>query len=154
MRLCRSNALKFHPRISNQLEDSSFGGEGVRRGFGSSTYHHASHSSRRASHRGSLPLHTTMQAGTDRMPLPRPPPVASSKVPHPRIWLRREGFPEALLCDSMIHLIEGRVIKSRVAELMPLDEYCYLKIVLTSAHRLFPVEDGCKTPGTMEFLFW
>jgi len=59
----------------------------------------------------------------------------------------------------MIHLIEGRVIKSRVAELMPLDECCYLKIVLwrvslTSARTLFPVEDGTKTPGTMEFRFW
>ena len=59
----------------------------------------------------------------------------------------------------MIHLIEGRVIKSRVAELMPLDEYFYLKIVLwrislTLAHRLFPVADGIKTPGTMEFRFW
>ena len=59
----------------------------------------------------------------------------------------------------MIHLIEGRVIKSRVAELMPLDEFYYLKIVLwrtslTSAHRLFRTLDGTKTPGTMEFRFW
>ena len=59
----------------------------------------------------------------------------------------------------MIHLIEGRVIQSRVAELMPLDEYFYLKIVLwrislTSAHHLFQVVDGIKTPGTMEFQFW
>ena len=71
-----------------------------------------------------------------------------------RVGLQREGLPEALLYGAVIHLREGQVIKSRVAELMPLDEYCYLKIVLTSAHRLFPVEDGCKTPGTMEFLFW
>jgi len=59
----------------------------------------------------------------------------------------------------VIHLIEGRVIKSRVAELMPLDEFYYLEIVLwrislTSAHRLFRRFDGIKTPGTMEFWFW
>jgi len=64
-----------------------------------------------------------------------------------------------LLYDAVIHLIKGRVIQSRVAELMPLDEYYYLKIVLwrislTSAHRLFLVFDGSKTPGTMEFRFW
>jgi len=76
-----------------------------------------------------------------------------------KIQLWCEGFPEALLYAAVIHLIEGRVIKSRVAELMPLDEFYYLKIVLwrislTSAHRLFRVFDGIKTPGTMEFRVW
>jgi len=76
-----------------------------------------------------------------------------------QVRLRHEGCPEALLYNAMIHLIEGRVIQSQVAKLMPLDEHFYLKIVplrisLTSAHRLFPVVDGIKTPGTMEFRFW
>jgi len=44
-----------------------------------------------------------------------------------RVRLRRDGFPEALLYDAVIHLIEGRVIKSRVVELMPLDEFYYLR---------------------------
>jgi len=76
-----------------------------------------------------------------------------------RVRLRRDGFPEALLYDAVIHLIEGRVITSRVAELMPLDEFYYLKIVLwrislMPAHWLFRTFDGTKTPGTMEFRVW
>ena len=47
-----------------------------------------------------------------------------------QVRLRREGFPEALLYDTVIHLIEGWVIQSRVGKLMLLDEYFYLKIVL------------------------
>jgi len=62
------------------------------------------------------------------------PPSEDQQV---RLW--HEGFPEALLYDAVIHLIKGRVIWSQVAELMPLDEHLYLKIVLwrislTSAH--------------------
>jgi len=64
------------------------------------------------------------------------PPTEAQKV-----RLRREGLPEVLLYDAVMHLIKGRVIESRVAELMPLDEFYYLKIVLwrtslTSAHLL------------------
>jgi len=61
-----------------------------------------------------------------------------------KVRLRRKGIPEPLLYDAVIHLIEGRVVKSRVAELIPLDEFYYLKIVLrrvslSPTNRLFPV---------------
>jgi len=47
-----------------------------------------------------------------------------------KVRLRREGIPEPLLYDTVIHLIEGRVVKSRVAEMMPLDEHCHLMSII------------------------